>query len=89
MSLISHTQFDLVRLRKGMEAAFKQGDWVALRNQDRGMGAALDAAFTDSARSPEELITEMERILKVYASIVDNLPSSADEMLEGFPSSIG
>ncbi|WP_143247444.1 hypothetical protein [Agaribacterium haliotis] len=85
MSLISRSHVDLVRLRKGMQSCFESGDWMGLRAKDRAMGAALDQAFQDSSRNAVELVAEMERVLALYARIVEALPSSEQEMLQGFP----
>ncbi|MFT7559289.1 MAG: hypothetical protein ACI93R_001194 [Flavobacteriales bacterium] len=77
MSLISPSHVSLVRARRAMEKAFSSEQWDQLKALDRELGASLDMAFTDEERDTKTLVSELEKVLSIYASIVDTLPESS------------
>ncbi|WP_370978928.1 hypothetical protein [Agaribacterium sp. ZY112] len=85
MSLISCSHVDLVRTRKSLEFAFDNKQWGALKRHDLLMGEALDKAFDDKTLNAKELMSELERVLALYARIVAELPASESEFVASFP----
>jgi len=85
MSFVSQSHLELVRSRKNMQKAFAEQNWQQLKEGDNRLGDALNNAFDDDQRNAVELVHEMEKILNLYADIVENLPQSAAESLKSFP----
>jgi len=76
MSVVPASLTALIRYRKALESAFNNADWAQLQLQDQRMGACLNAAFEDPQRDTRALVVEMEKVLRLYASIVSKLPST-------------
>ncbi len=74
MSLITASQFALVRARKSLEKAHLDGDWDAVRHWDTELAKMLDDAFNDELRDTKALIRELENILRSYSKVVSSLP---------------
>ena len=85
MSVISRSHLNLVRARKALEKAFAERDWDALKETDRQLGQSLNEAFDDQDRNTSELVQEMEKVLRTYASMVAALPKDAEISLSTFP----
>jgi len=85
MSLVSQSYLELVRARKNLHKASIDQDWAQLREADETLGDALNSAFDDDHRNPIDLVQEMERIVRLYAEIVESLPQDAAESLKAFP----
>lgn len=81
MSIVSVSLFSLKRARKALENAYRTGDWQEVRRWDTEIAHTLNDAFDDSARDTKALISELQVILRVYASIVEELPESSAQFL--------
>lgn len=82
MSVVSSSQFELIRARNELQKACKQGNWDAVRRWDSQLGESLNSAFDDEYRDTKSLISELEKILSVYSNLVSNLPHGlADKVL--------
>lgn len=74
MNVISNSLVEVMRTRRALEHAFEQADWPSIKEWDAKVGACLDAAFDDPERDNSLLVGELEKILKLYASMVAYLP---------------
>lgn len=74
MKLISSTLVEVMRTRRALEQAFEKSDWDAIKQCDAKVGNCLDAAFDDPERDNSLLVSELEKILKLYATMVAYLP---------------
>jgi len=80
MSVISTSHFSLVRARHSLEKAFNSNDWPGVRKWDQVLGDCLNSAFDDDNRDTSELVSELERVLHLYANIVCTLPEQAGDI---------
>lgn len=76
MSLISSSHLSLVRARKELEKAFDENRWDELKDLDKSLGASLNQAFDDKQRDPTSLVHELEKVLSLYASMVEAMPGA-------------
>lgn len=81
MSLVSHSHVALVRARRELENAFDQSRWDDLKALDKSLGDCLNHAFEDKGRDAVTLVHELERVLGLYASMVESLPHEAKKQL--------
>ncbi len=85
MTLITASLVEVMRARRGMEQAFEQNDWDAIKAWDTKVAPCLDAAFDDPERDNSLLVSELEKILKLYAAMVAHLPEhTAKQWLSKF-----
>lgn len=76
MSVVSLSHVSVVRARKSMEQAFLNDDWDAVKDYDQLLAEQLNRAFDDPNRDNSGLVNELEKILNLYAQMVDVLPES-------------
>ena len=77
MAVITRSHFELARARKALQKAFDAGNWQAVAKCDKSLGASLNSAFDDSQVDSVALVYEMERIIHLYAEVLDELPAAA------------
>ncbi|WP_045860436.1 hypothetical protein [Teredinibacter purpureus] len=80
MSVISVSHLALVRARKALEQAYDTKNWDDVRELDSLLGECLNQAFDDDQRDTSALVSELERVLKLYAAIVSSLPEQAEQL---------
>lgn len=74
MSIVTASHLALVRARRQLEKAYIDNDWNAVRQWDRQIGEQLNSAFGDEHRDTRALVSELERVLGLYARMVKTLP---------------
>lgn len=79
MAVIATTHMNLVRARRQMETAFVANDWERVKEWDQQLTMQLNNAFDDPLRDNDLLVKELERILGLYAEMVESLPPSVNE----------
>lgn len=79
MSVIATTHMNLIRARRQMETAFMENDWERVKEWDQLLTAQLNSAFDDPHRDNDLLVKELEKILGLYADMVESLPPSINE----------
>ena len=73
MSVVSVSQFNLIRSRRQLQRALLSKDLKALRGLDAELQRSLNAAFDDPERDAQALVNELEYILQTYARLVNRL----------------
>lgn len=76
MSVVALSYVNLVRTRRELERAYLNDDWDAIKDWDVLLAEHLNAAFDDPDRDNNNLVQELENILGLYSSMVDELPQS-------------
>ncbi len=76
MPLVCSSLVDVVRTRKALQAAFEAGDWDAVRSFDERLVRMMDTAFSDDERDNGLLVSELEKVLALYARVVTSLPEA-------------
>lgn len=79
MTVIATSHFNLALTRRRMQTAFIAQDWDNVKHWDRLLTQQLNDAFEDPARDNELLVRELEKVLGLYAEMVECLPAGADE----------
>lgn len=79
MTVIATSHFNLALSRRRMQNAFVAQDWANVKHWDRLLTQQLNDAFEDPARDNELLVRELEKILGLYAEMVECLPACGDE----------
>lgn len=79
MNVIPATHLTLIRARKSMEKAFKDGDWDAVKDQDVFLSAQLAQAFDDPERNHRMLADELSKVLGLYSRLTIEMPEIALE----------
>ncbi len=79
MSVITATHMNLTRTRRQMQAAFLAQDWNTIHEWDQLLTAQLNQAFEDPGRDSQRLTCELEKILGLYADIVECLPAASND----------
>lgn len=74
MSVVAASQFKLVRARKNLEKAYREGNLHDVRYWDNEVAACLDILFDDKDRDAHSLINQLESVLLTYSKIVADLP---------------
>lgn len=76
MPLVCSSLVAVIRARKALQNAFEAGDWNSVRELDAAVGPALDLAFSDDRRDNAALVSELEKVLALYAKVVTCLPEA-------------
>lgn len=76
MPLVCSSLVAVIRARKALQNAFEAGDWDSVRELDTAVGPALDLAFSDERRDNAALVSELEKVLALYAKVVTCLPEA-------------
>jgi hypothetical protein len=79
MNVIPISHIALVRARKSMERAYRNNDWVAVREWDAELSQQLNQAFDDTGRDHALLVSELEKILALYSALTRALPEATVE----------
>ena len=74
MAVVSSAFFSLVRARRELERACAEQDWDKVRRWDLQLASYLNQAFDDDVRDTKALMSELQKVLRLYASIVESLP---------------
>lgn len=74
MQVIPVSHLNLVRVRREMEKLYLASDWEAIKDLDPMLSSQLNAAFDDPNRMHTKLVSELEKILALYGSMVRKLP---------------
>ena len=74
MNIIPASLVNVMRSRREMERAYLQGNWEAVKDWDNKVSLYLDAAFDDPERDNRVLVDELEKVLNLYAQMVNHLP---------------
>ncbi len=77
MTVVAASQFRLLRAKKSLEKAYKDGDIEAVRRWDTEVAECLDVLFKDRDRDAHSLISQLESVLMMYSKIVEDLPDDA------------
>lgn len=77
MSVVTPTQFNLIRSRRFLERAFAKRDWHAVREWDRKLAQSLNDVFDDPDRNSKALLSELETVLATYGRLLAELPDES------------
>lgn len=77
MTVVAASQFKLLRAKKNLEKAYKDGDIESVRRWDKEVAECLDVLFNDRDRDAHSLISQLESVLTMYSKIVEDLPDDA------------
>ena len=79
--IIALSLMSVKNLRRRIEKAHAQNDYEGIKRLDLELTAMLNHAFNDPFRDTIALISELQKILKLYSRVVDSLPKKDSALM--------